>query len=156
MTFHILGVIIPTDELHHFSQGQVETTNQLFVCLFANCDPGFGTLLQVSHGFPQGGSPVVTIGFKINGDQWCPKPIGTIQESYRFQLIPIGFRKPGNPHTFQNMCFHMFGQWPLVDHCELTTTEAVLWTTWCVRRSRTEQLKLDKAWVADQFIIIYI
>jgi hypothetical protein len=29
MTFHSVGnVIIPTDELHHFSEGLVETTNQ--------------------------------------------------------------------------------------------------------------------------------
>jgi hypothetical protein len=28
--FHILGIIIiPTDELHHFSEGLVETTNQI-------------------------------------------------------------------------------------------------------------------------------
>jgi len=29
MTFHSVGnVIIPTDKLHHFSEGLVETTNQ--------------------------------------------------------------------------------------------------------------------------------
>jgi hypothetical protein len=30
MTFHSVGnVIIPADELHHFSEGFVETTNQI-------------------------------------------------------------------------------------------------------------------------------
>jgi hypothetical protein len=31
MTFHSVGngIIIPTDELHHFSEGLVETTNQI-------------------------------------------------------------------------------------------------------------------------------
>ena len=34
MTFHILGIIIiPTDELHHFSVGLVETTNQLLYAI---------------------------------------------------------------------------------------------------------------------------
>ena len=27
---YILNVIIPTDELHHFSEGEVKTTNQYF------------------------------------------------------------------------------------------------------------------------------
>jgi len=30
MTFHSVGNVIPTDELHHFSEGLVETTNQIF------------------------------------------------------------------------------------------------------------------------------
>ena len=28
MTFHILGIVIPTDELHDFSEGWRKTTNQ--------------------------------------------------------------------------------------------------------------------------------
>ena len=32
MTFHILGRIIPTDELHHFSEGYRYTTNQVHRC----------------------------------------------------------------------------------------------------------------------------
>ena len=41
MTFHILGIIVPFDELHHVSEGLAATTNQVILVGILTISPCF-------------------------------------------------------------------------------------------------------------------